>query len=104
MATIVEYMGGDDTFYDRLETMFTVGANPSNPTGIIFDDTNEVTFNVPYLYNFINKQSRSSYQSRNIAKNYNLSPSGLPGNSDAGAMQTWLLLFSLLVCPFSSLP
>ncbi|KAM3071615.1 hypothetical protein ACMFMG_009489 [Clarireedia jacksonii] len=94
MATLVEFMGGDERFYDRLETMFTVGANPNNPSGIIFDDTNEVTFNVPYLYNFINKQSRSSYQSRNIANNYNLSPSGLPGNSDAGAMQTWLLVSS----------
>ncbi|PQE13493.1 alpha-1,2-mannosidase family protein [Rutstroemia sp. NJR-2017a WRK4] len=104
MATIVEYMGGDDTFYDRLETMFTVGANPSNPTGIIFDDTNEVTFNVPYLYNFINKQSRSSYQSRNIAKNYNLSPSGLPGNSDAGAMQTWLLWNMIGLYPITSTP
>ncbi len=41
MATIVEYMGGNDTFFRRLETMFTVGANPNNPTGIIFDSTNE---------------------------------------------------------------
>jgi putative alpha-1,2-mannosidase len=31
------------------------------------------------------------YQSRAVAKSYNLSPGGVPGNSDAGAMQTWLL-------------
>jgi putative alpha-1,2-mannosidase len=50
------------------------------------------TFNVPYLYNFINRQDRSVYQSRKVAKaDYNLHVSGLPGNSDAGAMQTWLL-------------
>jgi putative alpha-1,2-mannosidase len=32
------------------------------------------------------------YQSRKVAKgNYNTGVDGLPGNSDAGAMQTWLL-------------
>lgn len=41
MAKIIEWMGGADTFYSRLETMFTVGANPTTPTGIIFDSTNE---------------------------------------------------------------
>lgn len=50
------------------------------------------TFNVPYLYNFINRQDRSVLQSRAVAKrDYDISPTVLPGNSDAGAMQTWLL-------------
>ncbi|APA07096.1 hypothetical protein sscle_02g018660 [Sclerotinia sclerotiorum 1980 UF-70] len=104
MDTIIEYMGGDATFYDRLDTMFTVGANPNDPQGIIFDGTNEVTFNVPYLYNFINNQSRSTYQSRKVAKTYNLSPSGLPGNSDAGAMQTWLIWNILGLYPITATP
>ncbi|TGO79713.1 hypothetical protein BELL_0025g00270 [Botrytis elliptica] len=104
MNTIIEYMGGDSTFYKRLETMFTVGANPNNPGGIIFDGTNEVTFNVPYLYNFINNQSRSTYQSRKVAKTYNLSPTGLPGNSDAGAMQTWLIWNMLGLYPITATP
>jgi predicted alpha-1,2-mannosidase len=92
MQKIVEWMGGADTFFSRLETTFKVGANPNNPTGIIFDATNEPTFNVPYLYNFINRQDRSVYQSRKVAKgDYSPGVNGLPGNSDAGAMQTWLL-------------
>ncbi|KAE8442713.1 hypothetical protein EG329_002904 [Mollisiaceae sp. DMI_Dod_QoI] len=92
MAKLIEWMGGADTFFSRLETMFTVGANPNSPTSIIFDSTNEPTFNVPYLYNFINRQDRSVYQSRKVAKgDYNTGVNGLPGNSDAGAMQTWLL-------------
>ena len=41
MATLIEWMGGSNKFYSRLETMFQVGANPSNPDGIIFDSTNE---------------------------------------------------------------
>ncbi|KAK0111191.1 hypothetical protein ONS95_001567 [Cadophora gregata] len=89
---IVSLMGGPDTVLRRLETMFTVGANPSNPNGIIHDATNEPTFNVPYLFNYINPQDRSVFQARGVAKrNYNTGVRGLPGNSDAGAMQTWLL-------------
>ncbi|TVY53540.1 putative secreted glycosidase [Lachnellula cervina] len=92
MKKLVDWMGGANTFYSRLEAMFTVGADPNNSGGIIFDDTNEPTFNVPYLYNYINRPDRSVYQSRKVAKNnYNIGVSGLPGNSDAGAMQTWLL-------------
>lgn len=48
--------------------------------------------NIPYLYNFINRQDQSVLQSRQVAKNdFDTSVTGLPGNSDAGAMQTWLL-------------
>lgn len=41
MATLVKWMGGKDTFFKRLEAMFTVGANPDNPNGVMFDATNE---------------------------------------------------------------
>jgi putative alpha-1,2-mannosidase len=49
-------------------------------------------FNIPYLYNYLNRQDLSVAQSRNVAKShYHTGVTGLPGNSDAGAMQTWLL-------------
>jgi putative alpha-1,2-mannosidase len=49
-------------------------------------------FAVPYLYNYINRPDLTVLQSRTVAKsNYSTSNSGLPGNSDAGAMQTWLI-------------
>ena len=49
-------------------------------------------FNIPYLYHYINRPDLSTTRSRHIAKeNYSTGKSGLPGNSDAGAMQTWLL-------------
>jgi putative alpha-1,2-mannosidase len=41
MKKLVELMGGAEGFYSRLETMFTIGASPDNPDGIIFDSTNE---------------------------------------------------------------
>lgn len=49
-------------------------------------------FIIPYLYNYVDRQDLSVSQSRKIAKEYyHTGTSGLPGNSDAGAMQTWLL-------------
>ncbi|GLA12181.1 hypothetical protein AnigIFM62618_007316 [Aspergillus niger] len=90
MKTMIEKMGGNQTVLDRLNIMFTEGASGSS--GIIFDPTNEPMFNVPYLYHYIDRQDLSVFRSRDIAKSYyGTSVSGLPGNSDAGAMQTWIL-------------
>ncbi|KAL2000072.1 hypothetical protein VTN02DRAFT_3585 [Thermoascus thermophilus] len=90
MKKLVELMDGPETVVNRLNTMFTVGANGGS--GMIFDPTNEPMFSIPYLYNYVNRQDLSVLQSRKIAKGYyHTGPTGLPGNSDAGAMQTWLL-------------
>ena len=43
------------------------------------------------------------YQSRKVAKgDYNTGVAGLPGNSDAGAMQTWLLWNMIGLYPVTS--
>ncbi|KAL4778594.1 glycosyl hydrolase family 92-domain-containing protein [Aspergillus varians] len=90
MQHTIKLVGGEQNMLDRLDTMFTDGASGSS--GIIFDPTNEPMFNIPYLYNYLNRQELSVTQSRNIAKTYyHTGVTGLPGNSDAGAMQTWLL-------------
>ncbi|KAL3487353.1 glycosyl hydrolase family 92-domain-containing protein [Aspergillus germanicus] len=83
MEHIIDLAGGEQTMLERLETIFSEN---------IFDPTNEPMFNIPYLYNFLNRQDLSVAQSRNVAKShYHTGVTGLPGNSDAGAMQTWLL-------------
>ncbi|PYI17981.1 glycosyl hydrolase [Aspergillus violaceofuscus CBS 115571] len=90
MEKMIEWMGGNETVQKRLDTMFTEGASGSS--GIIYDPTNEPMFNVPYLYHYIGRQDLSVARSRSVAKSYyGTSASGLPGNSDAGAMQTWIL-------------
>ena len=75
--------------------LFTPGLNPNGDPAFgktIFNPGNEPSFASPYLFNFAGRQDLSVQRSRYIAKSYyNTSPSGLPGNSDAGAMQTWLL-------------
>jgi predicted alpha-1,2-mannosidase len=95
VATLITYSGGPATFVARLEKMFEPNANPGGRTFFnktIMDPSNEPDFATPYLFNFANRQDLSVKHSRFIGKTYyNPSNSGLPGNSDAGAMQTWLL-------------
>ncbi|KAL1872506.1 hypothetical protein Plec18167_006624 [Paecilomyces lecythidis] len=98
METLIEFMGGSATFESRLDLMFkpnmsrqNLGANGAGITTLI-NIGNEPDFATPYLYNYINKQAKSVQQSRSLAKQYfKDAPYGVPGNSDAGAMNSWLL-------------
>ncbi|KAL7271945.1 hypothetical protein RUND412_005265 [Rhizina undulata] len=95
MDTLISYIGGRDQFIARLEKLFEPGANPSGDTRFnktLFNPGNEPSFASPYLFNFADRQDLTVYHSRKIAKSYyNTGKAGLPGNSDAGAMQSWLL-------------
>jgi len=86
---------------NRLEAMFTPGNNPSGSFDqMIFNPGNEPSFTTPFLFNFVGRQDRAVYHSRSIAKSYyHATPDGLPGNSDAGAMESWLLWVMLGLYP-----
>ncbi|KAL9587986.1 MAG: hypothetical protein Q9203_003197 [Teloschistes exilis] len=96
MATLIDYMGGTEQFINRLNVTFEPNKGPKGRTvafgNTIFDPTNEVSFLTPYLYHYAGRQDLSVKTARNLAeKNYKPGKSGLPGNSDSGAMQSWLL-------------
>ena len=94
MERLIDLCGGPDTFVKRLEMTFEPGKYSRNGDfGItLFNPGNEPSFMTPYLYNFVNRQDLSVKRSRFIAKSYfALKPDGLPGNSDSGAMEAWLL-------------
>ncbi|PSK34090.1 hypothetical protein B9Z65_8416 [Elsinoe australis] len=94
LATMIALSGGPTTFTSRLETLFQPGIKPGNErfNNTIFNPGNEPSFTSPYLFNYVNRQDLSVKYSRNVAKSYyNTGVQGLPGNSDAGAMQTWIL-------------
>ena len=93
---MIELMGGDDAFIARLEKLFEPGTNPAGDARFgktLFNPGNEPSFASPYLFNFVpGNQWRSVARSRHIARSYyKADKQGLPGNSDAGAMQSWLL-------------
>jgi predicted alpha-1,2-mannosidase len=79
-------VGGDARFVDRLNKIFELG---------FFNAGNEPSFTTPYLYNFVKgEQWRSVNRSRAIGRLYNAGEKGLPGNSDAGAMESNLLVYT----------
>jgi predicted alpha-1,2-mannosidase len=85
VAKLVELSGGSDAFVRRLNTLM-------DPKNNIFNPGNQPSFTSPYLYNFVNRQDLSVSQSRRVAKTfYNAGPAGVPGASDAGSMQSWIL-------------
>lgn len=84
VAELKGRVGGDERFIDRLDKLFELG---------IFNAGNEPGFTSPYLYNFVKGQQwRSIERGRGISALYNSDESGLPGNSDAGAMESLLLV------------
>ncbi|KAL2815526.1 glycosyl hydrolase family 92-domain-containing protein [Aspergillus granulosus] len=110
MRTLIGLMGGPEIFEARLDLM-TKHFRPATRLQwrrhyntykhrVYPQPQNEPDFATPYLYNYINKQYKSVLRSRELAYQYfHDAPNGLPGNSDAGAMNTWLLWQMLGIYP-----
>ncbi|KAI2781880.1 glycoside hydrolase family 92 protein [Daldinia loculata] len=91
---LVELSGGKDKFIARLEKFFEGGVSSGNSqfNHTLFNPGNEPSFTSPYLFNYVGRQDLSVKHSRYVADSYYApTPGGLPGNSDAGAMESWLL-------------
>lgn len=108
VATQVNLSGGPEIFLNRLNTFFAPGNNPSNSTGTsqfnftLNNPSNEPDFAVPSLYHFVGRQDLGAAQSRFVADTYYFdTSSGLPGNSDAGAMETWWLWNAIGLYPLT---
>ncbi|POS71616.1 glycosyl hydrolase [Diaporthe helianthi] len=101
--TLISYSGGEANFVKRLQMMFTPGVYPSGSFDqMIFNPGNEPSFTTPYLFNFVNRQDLTVYYTRKFARAYySPTPGGLPGNSDAGAMESWVLWVMLGLYPMT---
>lgn len=91
---LIDLCGGEETFVKRLEKTFEPGVYSGNGAfgHTLFNPGNEPSFTTPYLYNFANRQDLAVKRSRFVAKSYyRPTRDGLPGNSDAGSMESWLL-------------
>lgn len=105
MTDLIKHMGGAESFLARLDATFKPGLYPDGDARFnksLFDPSNEPGFTTPYLYNFVNRPDRSVQRVRDIANtHYRLTPDGLPGESDAGAMESWLLWAMLGLYPLT---
>lgn len=99
MSTLISYMGGSNTTEARLDAMFIPGLQSSgvgSGNGIgsaIFNPANEPSFGTPFLYNYLGRrQWKSVLRSRDIVDQYySNARDGVPGNSDAGALESWMV-------------
>ncbi|RYC58623.1 hypothetical protein CHU98_g7587 [Xylaria longipes] len=94
MSHLITLSGGRDAFVARLEAMFQPGLSSGNAAfgHTLFNPGNEPSFATPYLFNFVGRQDLSVKHSRFVANAYYTpAEGGLPGNSDAGAMESWIL-------------
>lgn len=108
---MITLMGGPSHFERRLDYVFqpnTSGVDLGvNGLGIttINNVANEPDFQTPYLYNYLNKQHKSVHRSRQLANDfYTNASAGLPGNSDAGALNCWLVWQMLGLYPVVTTP
>ncbi|KAI9449244.1 alpha-1,2-mannosidase [Russula earlei] len=82
VAALIQRSGGAADFEKRLNTLFDKD---------LYNVGNEPSFLTPNLYHWIGRPDLSSDRIRKIiAKNFNASHSGIPGNDDSGAMSSWL--------------
>jgi len=95
---MIELMGGPTRFQNRLDYVFAphtssvdLGVNGLGITSI-YNVANEPDFQTPYLYHYINASFRSVARTRALADTfYHNASNGIPGNSDAGALNGWLV-------------
>ncbi|KAI0269962.1 glycosyl hydrolase family 92-domain-containing protein [Gloeopeniophorella convolvens] len=97
IARVIELSGGPSQFVARLDATF---ANQFNNVG------NEPSFMTPFLYNYVSgMQYKSVAEVRSIVnKYYNAGASGIPGNGDAGAMQSYLVWMLIGMYPVTGQP
>lgn len=97
LQTLIRFIGDNDTVIRRLDDMFGLHGDGYADIG------NEPSFLTPYLYNYVNAQHKTTETLRYLVNNkFSIGPRALPGNSDAGAMQSWLFFALIGLYPVSS--
>ena len=100
---LMNLMGGKDKFEKQLDTLFvakaeTSGRDQADITGLIgqYAHGNEPSHHMAYLYNFVNKPSKTQEKVYQILTElYHNAPDGISGNEDCGQMSAWYVLSSL---------
>ncbi|KAF3771443.1 family 92 glycoside hydrolase [Cryphonectria parasitica EP155] len=108
MSRVIHLMGGDEAFVRRLDASFIPGladagtGDANNDAGTaLFNPGNEPSFPMPFLYNYVpGHHWKTVNQTRAVVDAfYSDARDGYPGNTDAGALPSWLVWNLLGVYP-----
>jgi predicted alpha-1,2-mannosidase len=84
---LIDALGGRDKFIAKLDGLFT---------GNLYDQGNEPSHHIAYLYDYAGARSKTQHQIRTLLQaQYHTGPSGLPGNDDAGQMSAWYVFSAM---------
>jgi len=90
---LIKRHGGNEKFATFLNEIFDGG---------YYTHENEPDIHVSYLYDYINKPSKTAERVRNLLDTkYQNKRSGLPGNDDAGCMSSWYVFSSMGFYPIA---
>ena len=105
---LIDLYGGDDPFIAKLDALFAAGSDvlesPPDISGMVGQDAqgNEPSNHIPYLYSFAGAPWKTQERVRQVAKLYNNTPAGVPGNDDCGQISTWFVFASLGFYPVNA--
>jgi predicted alpha-1,2-mannosidase len=84
---LIDALGGKEAFTAKLDNLFSQG---------LYDQGNEPSHHIAYLYNAVGIPAKTQYEVRNILDSkYADRPDGLTGNDDCGQMSAWYVLSAL---------
>ena len=99
----MDLLGGKDSLDLQLDTLFTAmaktsGRQQADITGLIgqYAHGNEPSHHMAYLYNFVNKPSKTQEKVHQILTElYKNAPDGISGNEDCGQMSAWYIFSAM---------
>lgn len=83
---LIQTLGGNAAFIDKLDGLFSQN---------LYDPGNEPGHQIPYLYDQAGAAWKTQERIASLIAVYNDTPSGIPGNDDAGQMAAWWIFSSL---------
>ncbi len=98
---LINLMGGRDKFVNKLDSLFITGRTMDklhflgqfpDMTGLVgmYSQGNEPDFHIPYLYNYAGQPWKTQSRVRQLMDLwFDITPLGLSGDEDGGAMSSW---------------
>ena len=87
VSGLIALSGGPSAFVAKLDGLFTAK---------LYDQGNEPSHNIAYLYTYAGAPEKTQQRVRQIMNStFHTGPGGLPGNDDAGQMSAWFVLSAM---------